>query len=60
MVSTTFEQSSEHVWNSLLEWFEKYGKPETIHCDNGGPFTSEGKHTVLLSSRDFMLKQHYV
>jgi len=43
MCSTTLSQSETHVWKSLKDWFKKYGAPERIRCDNGGPFITEGK-----------------
>lgn len=42
MCSTTLRQSEDHVWKALQEWFEKYGAPQKIRCDNGGPFITEG------------------
>ena len=41
MGGVTFQQSWEHVYENLVENFEKYGVPEIIQADNGGPFIAE-------------------
>ena len=43
MCSSTLSQSDEHTMTALEEWFEKYGVPKVIRCDNGGPFITECK-----------------
>lgn len=46
MFSPTLTQSDEHTMAALEEWFQQYGVPEVIRCDNGGPFITECKLDV--------------
>lgn len=46
MCNSTLSQSDTHTMAALEEWFEEYGVPEVIRCDNGGPFITEGREYV--------------